>query len=163
MHGSNGALNTDMPNSLSIEIFKGKLRMQSRLILIPVLVFLTGCTSALPSDPESQLDYACQIITGWPTDYATVWPTAVKKHNESPEEVSAADYMKGYVESMALAVGISDPRPSTMVDQYKIYWELLEQDLIFGGGRLPQNPISTGIVSDLMRECDDLGRGFKQE
>lgn len=137
--------------------------MQFRFMLILPLVLLTGCTTALPNDLESQWDYACEIVTGWPGDYATVWPTAVRKHNETPEEISAAEYMNGYVESMALAVGISDSGPRIMIDQYKDYWELLEQDLIFGGGTLPQNPISTGKVSDLMRQCDELGRGFEEK
>ena len=137
--------------------------MRSKLVLLPLLFFLSACSTSFPNDPESQWDYACEIVTGWPADYATVWPTAVGKHNESPEEVSAADYMKGYIESMAVGLGISDSGPSLMVDQYKGYWDLLEQDLIFGGGTLPQDPISTGRVSELMRQCDDLGRGFKQK
>lgn len=137
--------------------------MQIKIISFFIIISLTGCSYSLPDDPDSQWDYACEIVTGWPSDYATVWPTAVRKHNESPEQVSAADYMKGYIESMAVGLGISDSGPSFMVDEYKGYWELLEQDLIYGGGTLPLDPISTGRISGLMQQCDDLGRGFDQQ
>jgi len=122
---------------------------------------LTGCSYSLPTDKSSQLDYACTIINGWPGDYATIWPTAVKKHNESPETVSAADYMTGYIQAASGAFGINDPEAIDLVGKYKLYWNLLETDYILGGGVLPTNPTSTEIVSDLMKHCDDIGRGFK--
>ena len=137
--------------------------MKIKVFFISSILCLTGCSSEFPIDSESQWDYACEIVTGWPTDYATVWPTAERKHNEAPDQVSAAEYMQNYVTTMSSAFGISDAGPSLMVSQYKDYWSLLEQDLIFGGGVLPQNPVSSGQIADLMEQCDNLGRGFKQE
>lgn len=137
--------------------------MRFRTLILASSLLLTSCSSEFPTDSESQWDYACEIVTGWPADYATVWPTAVRKHNESPDQVSAAEYMQDYVTTMSLAFRISDAGPSLMISQYKDYWGLLEQDMIFGGGTLPDNPISSGQVADLMEQCDNLGRGFKQK
>jgi hypothetical protein len=137
--------------------------LKIKVFFISSILFLTGCSSEFPNDSESQWDYACGIVTGWPADYATVWPTAVRKHNESPDQVSAAEYMQDYVTTMSLAFKISDPAPSLMISQYKEYWSLLEQDFIFGGGSLPANPVSSSQVVELMKQCDSLGRGFKQE
>lgn len=128
-----------------------------------LLALLAGCgISALPTDAESQLDYACEIINGWPADYASVWPTAVEKHNASPEEVSASGYMQSYITAMATGFKITDTEPSQMVEDYKDYWSMLEMDYINGGGVLPSSPLSTGIVSNLMQRCDDLRRGINK-
>jgi hypothetical protein len=116
--------------------------------------------AALPTDSESQLDYACEIINGWPADYASIWPTAVQKHNAAPDDVSASGYMQGYITLLATEFKISDSEPSRMVESYKQYWSMLEMDYISGGGVLPDSPISTGIVSNLMQRCDELGRGI---
>ena len=129
--------------------------------LLVCVGMLPGCSTFLATDSSSQLDYACTIINGWPVDYATVWPTAVEKHNASPETVSASGYMEGYLNSAILAFGIDDPEALELVQAYRDSWRLLEMDLISGGGRLPSNPVSTGVVGDLMQYCDESGRGFK--
>jgi len=139
---------------------KLKLRFPS-LIAIGVLL-LSGCSSSLPKDASSQLDYACTIINDWPVDYATVWPTAVRKHNESPDLVSASSYMEEYVDAASLAFGIDDPEALKLVESYKGSWNLLELDLIRGGGRLPADSSSSSVVGDLMQYCEDTGRGFNK-
>ena len=123
--------------------------------------FISGCATSLPKDASSQLDYACTIINGWPVDYATVWPTAVEKHNASPESVSASGYMEDYLNSAIVAFGIDDPEALELAQTYRDSWRLLEMDLINGGGQLSPNALSAGIVGDLMQYCDDSGRGFK--
>jgi hypothetical protein len=122
---------------------------------------LSGCSTSLPTDASSQLDYACTIINGWPVDYATVWPTAVEKHNASPETVSASSYMEDYLNSAIAVFGIDEPEALDLVYAYRDSWELLEMDLISGGGQLPENSLSASVVGDLMQYCDDSGRGFK--
>jgi hypothetical protein len=129
--------------------------------ILTCLVFISGCASTLPKDASSQLDYACTIINGWPVDYATVWPTAVEKHNASPDTVSASSYMEDYLNSAILAFGIDDPQALDLAQAYRDSWRLLEMDLINGGGQLPPNAMSAGVVGDLMQYCDDSGRGFK--
>lgn len=130
--------------------------------LIVCVATLSGCSSSLPTDTSSQLDYACIIINNWPIDYATVWPQAVLKHNASPETVSAAEYMKGYVEIQSGAFGISDPEAVSLIERYKDSWNFLELDLLIGGGVMPSDPVSPGVVGKLMQYCDDTGRGFKE-
>ena len=125
------------------------------------LGILSGCSTSLPTDSSSQMGYACTIINGWPVDYATVWPTAVEKHNASPETVSAASYMEDYLNAAIFAFGIDDPEALELAENYRDSWSLLEMDLMIGGGKLPSNPVSTGVVGDLMQYCEDSGRGFK--
>ncbi len=138
------------------------VRLPIKFVTLLVSVsFLTGCSTSLPTDASSQLDYACTIINGWPVDYATVWPTAVEKHNASPETVSASGYMEDYLNSAIAAFEIDEPEALDLVYAYRDSWKLLEMDLISGGGRLPENSISAGVVGDLMQYCDDSGRGFK--
>jgi hypothetical protein len=133
----------------------------ARLTTIFLLFALTSCgITSFPTDSESQLDYACEIVNGWPADYASVWPTAVEKHNASPDEVSAAGYMQNYITSIATVFKITESEPLQMVEDYKDYWSMLEMDYINGGGTLPPSPLSTGIVSSLMQRCDELGRGI---
>lgn len=131
------------------------------LFTMVCLGLLSSCSTSLPKDAASQLDYACTIINGWPADYATVWPTAVEKHNASPETVSAAGYMEDYLNSAILAFGIDDPQALDLAEAYRDSWRLLEMDLINGGGQLPPNAVSSGVVGDLMQYCEDSGRGFK--
>ncbi len=85
---------------------------------------------------------------------------AVKRHNESPDDFSAGEEMIRYIDGALTLMTIDDREAKRVVDGYKSYWQLLEVDLIRGGGILPDDPISSGIVSSLMRSCDDLGRGF---
>ena len=129
--------------------------------LLFFLGILSGCSTSLPTDASSQLDYACTIINGWPEDYAAVWPTAVEKHNASPETVSAASYMEEYLNSAILAFGLDDPEALELAENYRDSWSLLELHLINGGGTLSSNSAFVGVVSDLMQYCDDSGRGFK--
>lgn len=144
-----------------LEIFSTPNLVKKFLFTLLSLGLLSSCSTSLPKDASSQLDYACTIINGWPTDYATVWPTAVEKHNASPETVSAAGYMEGYLNSAIVAFGIDDPQALKLVEAYRDSWRLLEADLISGGGRLPSNSMSASVVGDLMQYCDDSGRGFK--
>ena len=145
-----------------MKIFKSDKSGLSRIAtLIFCVGILSGCSTSLPTDASSQLDYACTIINGWPVDYATVWPTAVEKHNASPETVSASGYMEGYVNAAIAAFGIDDPEALDLVHAYRNSWALLEMDLISGGGRLPDNSSSASVVGDLMQFCDDSGRGYK--
>jgi len=137
------------------------IHLEQFVALAACVGILAGCSTSLPKDSSSQLDYACTIINGWPVDYATVWPTAVAKHNASPETVSASSYMEDYLNSAILAFGIDDPEALDLVETYRDSWRLLEMDLINGGGRLPSNAVSTGAFGDLMQYCDDSGRGFK--
>ncbi len=145
-----------MPNRIERKFLPGKFG--SLLICVGLI---SGCSSTLPKDATSQLDYACTIINGWPVDYATVWPTAVEKHNASPDSVSASGYMEDYLNSAILAFGIDDPQALDLAEAYRDSWRLLETDLINGGGQLPPNAASAGVVGDLMQYCDDSGRGFK--
>ena len=124
------------------------------------LVFLSGCTPPQATNSSAQLDLACALVNGWPEDYATIWPSAVKRHNESPDKISAGDEMTRYIDGALALMTIDDSEAERLVDGYKSYWQLLEVDLIRGGGTIPDDPISSGIVSSLMRSCDELGRGF---
>jgi hypothetical protein len=129
--------------------------------LLASVCFLSGCSTSLPTDASSQLDYACAIINGWPVDYATVWPNAVKSHNASPDTVSAADYMTDYIQAASDAFKIDEPEALDLIERYKWSWVLLEMDLINGGGVLRANPTFSGKAGELMQYCDDSGRGFK--
>lgn len=131
--------------------------------ILSSLIWITGCAPELPNDPKSQIKYACEFITNWPTDYRTVWPTAIEKHNASPETVSASDYMRGYINSLAIAFNINDTEAQRLVNDYKEYWSFLEFDLILNKGVLPEKAVSTSKLSDLMKYCDSLGYGFTLE
>ncbi len=121
---------------------------------------LTSCAQSQPANSSAQLNLACAIVNGWPEDYATIWPLAVKRHNESPETVSASDEMVEYVDLASSLYEIDNVEARRLIDSYKNYWKLLEVDLIRGEGVMPEDPISSGIVGELMQSCDDLGRGF---
>lgn len=127
--------------------------------LISVII-LSGCSNSNPPSASNQLDYACAIVNNWPVDYATIWPLAVKNHNKSPELLSAGDYMKEYIDLESSLFEIDDQVAADIIDRYKNYWTLLELDLIRGGGMMPDDPISSGTVPDLMTYCDENGRGF---
>jgi hypothetical protein len=124
------------------------------------LVLLSGCTPPQATNSSAQLDLACALVNGWPEDYATIWPLAVKRHNESPDNISAGDEMIRYIDGALTLMTIDDREAERLVDGYKNYWQLLEVDLIRGGGTFPDDPISSEIVSSLMRSCEELGRGF---
>lgn len=124
------------------------------------LVLISGCATPQETNSSAQLDLACALVTGWPEDFATIWPLAVKRHNESPDNVSAGDEMIRYIDGALTLLTIDNEEAERLVNGYKNYWRLLELDLIRGGGAMPDDPISSGIVSSLMRSCDDLGRGF---
>ena len=131
------------------------------LSILLISICVTSCATDLPNDPESQIGYACELINNWPTDYATTWGDAVKSHNASPETVSAADYMKDYIDVVSYAFKITDSEALNLVSKYKEYWEFLEFDLIVGRGVLPENGLSTSKLSNLMKYCDSIGFGFK--
>ena len=130
------------------------------LKLLIGLFVLTGCAPAQPANSSSQLDLACAIVNNWPEDYVTIWPLAIKRHNESPDTVSAGDYMNEYLDLASSLYTIDDTEALGIIANYKNYWQLLEVDLIRGEGVLSKDPISSGIVGSLMQTCDDLGRGF---
>ena len=136
--------------------------MLKRLLsILFISICVTSCATDLPNDPESQISYACELINNWPTDYATTWGDAVKSHNASPETVSAADYMKDYIDAVSYAFKITDSEALNLVSKYKEYWEFLELDLIAGRGVLPKNGLSSSKLSNLMTYCDSIGFGFK--
>ena len=135
-------------------------RSKSSIKVLLCALLLSGCTPAETTNSSEQLDLACALVTGWPEDYATIWPLAVKRHNELPDTVSAGDEMVRYIDGALTLMTIDDPEAERLIDGYKKYWQLLEVDLISGGGVMPDDPISSGIVSSLMRSCDELGRGF---
>lgn len=134
----------------------------SNVVLIAFIGFglLTGCSRTLPTDKSSQLNYACSIINDWPVDYATVWPTAVEKHNVSPDSISAADYMNDYIDAASIAFNINDPEAKDLIGRYKWSWVLLEIDLTNGGGVLPDKPSFIAKTSELLQYCEDNGRGI---
>jgi len=101
----------------------------------------------------SQISMACKSVNNWPVDYATVWHTAVQKHNAAPDTVSAAGYMRGYIDVQKMAFKINDPKAIAIYSKYQTYWTLLEQDLITGNGTMPQNANSTKFLSPLMKSC----------
>jgi hypothetical protein len=135
-------------------------RSKSSIKFLLCAVLLSGCTPAEMTNDTEQIDLACALVNGWPEDYATIWPLAVKRHNELPDTVSAGDEMIRYIDGALTLMTIDDPEAERLIDGYKSYWQLLEVDLINGGGVMPEDPISSGIVSSLMRSCDELGRGF---
>lgn len=102
---------------------------------------------------SSQISMACKSVNNWPVDYATVWHTAVKKHNAAPQTVSAASYMSGYIESQKMIFKVTDPKAIAVYRKYQTYWTLLEQDLIVGNGTMPQNAYSTKYLGPLMKNC----------
>lgn len=144
-----------------LNFFESKFYLGKFSSLFVCLGLISGCSTTFSKDSSSQLDYACTIINGWPVDYATVWPTAVEKHNASPDTVSASGYMEDYLNSAILVFGIDDPQALDLAETYRDSWRILETDLINGGGQLPPNAMSAGVVGDLMQYCDDSGRGFK--
>lgn len=135
-------------------------RSKLSIKLIVCLVLLSGCTPAERANSSEQIDLACALVNGWPEDYATIWPWAVKRHNEYPDTISAGDEMIRYIDGALTLMTIDDAEAERLIDGYKSYWQLLEVDLISGGGVLPDDPISSGIVSGLMQSCEELGRGF---
>ena len=130
------------------------------IAVLASLVLLSGCSTTETTNFSAQLDFACTLVNGWPADYAAIWPLAVKRHNESPDTVSAGDEMIRYIDGALTLMTIDDVEAGRLINSYKKYWQLLEADLIRGGGVMPDDPISSGIVGGLMQSCDDLGRGF---
>jgi len=122
---------------------------------IGIVLVLGLVVSLAPSaQAASQVSNACQTVNNWPVDYATVWPTAVKKHNASPETVSAAGYMRGYIEALKMGFKIKDVKAIAIYTKYQTYWTLLEEDLISGNGRMPRDAYSTKYLIPLMKSCE---------
>ena len=135
-----------------------------RLFILSALAFallLQSCGFSQSNSSSNQLDNACRIVNGWPEDYSIMWPIAVEKHNEAPDDIQAYEIMADYIDSLIKELEISDTIATDLTEQHKLYWAALEFDLIKGGGFLPDNPSSSKLQASLMRKCDELGRGFK--
>ena len=122
------------------------------LLLVSLFVNL-GITNA---NAISQVAIACQSVNYWPVDFATVWPTAVKKRVENPSRY-AADYMKGYIASQKIIFKIKDPKALKIFKKYETYWYLLEADSMYGSGKLDKNAISIQYLAPLMKSCSKYG------
>lgn len=107
--------------------------------------------------PESkaltQVAIACMSVNNWPIDYTSVWTTAIKKHNASPNTITAASYMISYIEMQKLAFKIKDSNAITIYNSYEHYWTLLEQDLIKNAGKVPPYAVSIKYLAPLMKKC----------
>ncbi len=129
-------------------------------VTILAVLFIQGCGFSESNSVSNQLENACRIINGWPEDYAVLWPSAVERHNEAPDEIQAYDIMAEYIDLTVKEFEIRDSTAIDLTEKYKLYWAALELDLINGGGALPDNPSSTKLQGSLMRECDELGYPF---
>ena len=126
--------------------------MRRSLFIIATVFFIFGNSQS--ANAVSEVSTACQAVNNWPVDYATVWHTAVKKHNASPDTVSAAGYMRGYIEALKMGLKIKDPKAIAIYTKYQNYWTLLEKDLISGNGRIPKDAYSTKYLIPLMKSCE---------
>lgn len=123
-------------------------------LLTPVLL-ATACSSEPSANElkEQQLAQACMVVNMWPTDVAIVWgPTSerARAKGESPAEA-----MANYVNLQSLVAGdLTEPEAIELVEDYKNYWFLLEQDLIANPGQTPQEDWeSTKEGSRLLQYC----------
>lgn len=119
---------------------------------LTVICFLT-IGLAQPAVALTQVQIACNAVNNWPSDYVQAWPMAVKKHNASPNSVTAASYMVGYIEIQKAAFKIVDPTALFIYKVYEHYWSVLEEDYIYGNGKLPSKPSSLKVLTPMMKAC----------
>jgi hypothetical protein len=112
------------------------------------------CSIPTASNAMTQTQIACQSVQNFPEDYGQVWPVAVKRHNQSSGTVSAASYMKNYIEIQKMAFKINEPIAVLIYKVYEHYWTTLEEDLIAGNGKIPANAISVKVLAPMMKNCD---------
>lgn len=110
-------------------------------------------TEAHSAVAETQISIACQSVNNFPTDFGTVWHTAVAKHNANPDKVTAASYMSSYLDIQKVLFKITDPIALLIYRVYDKYWTVLEEDYIANNGKIGSKSLSPKILAPLMKAC----------
>lgn len=98
----------------------------------------------------------------WPTDIITVWGPTVER--TTAQGKSPADAMANYIDLLSIMGGdLTDPEAIQIVEDYKDYWYLLEQDLTTGTGQAPsEDSQSTKEGARLLKYCSQFDPELKE-
>lgn len=105
---------------------------------------------------QEQVENACYQVNQWPTDFALVWNATAQR--AIPKGESAGQQMAAFVDIGTDLLNdekpYSDPLARQIIEDYKTYWIIYEQEVLaHGGASAGDDYYSMKLMTELGKYC----------